>query len=429
VATVVAVGSQWGDEGKGKIVDILTEKAQMVARYQGGHNAGHTVVIGDQEYILHLIPSGILHPDKKCVIGNGVVIDPAALMQEVEGLEQKGIRLDGRFYISKNAHLIMPYHLALEKWSELAKGDRKIGTTGRGIGPAYSDKMARTGFRVSDLLDPDLFRKKLKSNLSYYNPLIKALYQGDEINAEPILRDYSRYAERIRSWASDVSLLIHESMNKGEHILCEGAQGTLLDVDHGTYPFVTSSNPTAGGACTGLGFGPARVDHVIGVVKAYTTRVGSGPFPTEVKGDLEERFRSIGKEFGASTGRPRRCGWFDALVVQYSVRINALASCALTKLDVLDGFDPIPICTGYRYKGSAIKEFPVEIALLEACEPVYEEIPGWKCSTVGVQAFQKLPEKARNYIKRLEDLIRVPFSIISTGQKREETILIGNPFQ
>lgn len=428
MATVIVIGSQWGDEGKGKIVDILTQDAHVVARYQGGHNAGHTVVIGDQEYVLHLIPSGILHPDKKCMIGNGVVIDPAALMQEVEDLEQKGIRLDGRFYISKNAHLIMPYHLALEKWSELSKGDRKIGTTGRGIGPTYSDKMARIGFRVSDLLYPDLFRKKLESNLSYYNPLIKALYRGEEIKAEPILRDYSRYAERIRSWASDVSLLIHESMNRGEHILCEGAQGTHLDVDHGTYPFVTSSNSTAGGACTGLGFGPSKVDHAIGIVKAYTTRVGSGPFPSEVTGDLEQRFRSIGKEFGASTGRPRRCGWFDALVVQYSVRINALSSCALTKLDVLDGFDPIPICTGYRYKGSMIKEFPTESAVLEACEPVYEEHPGWKCSTVGVKDFQKLPEKARNYIKRLEDLINVPFSLISTGQKREDTILIGNPF-
>jgi adenylosuccinate synthase len=429
VATLVVMGAQWGDEGKGKIVDILTEEADMVARYQGGHNAGHTVVINDHEYILHLIPSGILHPEKQCVIGNGVVIDPAALIQEVDGLKQKGISVEGRFHVSKNAHLIMPYHLAMEKGSEKARGEGKIGTTGRGIGPAYSDKMSRIGFRVSDLFYPDLFRKKLESNLSYYNLLIRELYQGSELKPDPIIEEYSKYAERIKDWTADASLLIYETMSRGGNILCEGAQGTLLDVDHGTYPFVTSSNATAGGACTGLGFGPAKVDHVVGVIKAYTTRVGSGPFPSEVRGSVEEKFRSIGKEYGASTGRPRRCGWFDAVVVRYSVRINSLSSGALTKLDVLDSFDSIPICTGYRYKGTPITEFPTDIEMLEACEPVYEEVSGWKTSTVGVQNVQDLPQKARDYIKRLEDLIQIPFSMISTGPKREETILVNHPLR
>lgn len=429
MATLIVLGAQWGDEGKGKIVDILTEDAHLVARYQGGHNAGHTVVINDQQYILHLIPSGILHREKRCVIGNGVVIDPAALLQEVEELEQKGIRLEGRFHVSRNAHLIMPYHLAMERGSEKALGKGKIGTTGRGIGPTYSDKMKRIGFRVSDLLDSGLFEKKLRSNLDYYNLLIREMYGGAELEPDPILRDYEGYAERIRNWAADVSLMILESMERGENVLCEGAQGTLLDVDHGTYPFVTSSNPTAGGALTGLGFGPTRVDHVLGVVKAYTTRVGSGPFPTEARGTLEETFRSVGKEFGASTGRPRRCGWFDAVVVRYAVRINSLSSAALTKLDVLDGFDPISICTGYRYKGSPLDTFPTELSVLEKCEPVYEEVPGWKTSTVGIRAFPDLPSKAQDYIKRLEDLIKIPFSMISTGPKREETILLGDPYR
>lgn len=428
MATVVVVGSQWGDEGKGKIVDILTEDAGMVARYQGGHNAGHTVVIGDLEYILHLIPSGILHPAKECVIGNGVVIDPAALIEEVEGLEQKGISLAGRFYISKNAHLIMPYHLALEKGSEKARGAGMIGTTGRGIGPTYSDKMSRIGFRVSDLLRPSLFQKKLESNLDYYNLLIRELYQEKSLAPEPILEEYMRYADRIKDWVADVSVLIRETMAKGENILCEGAQGTLLDVDHGTYPYVTSSSATAGGACTGLGFGPGKVDHIMGVVKAYTTRVGSGPFPTEVEGDLEERFRSLGKEFGASTGRPRRCGWFDGVVVRYSVRINSLNSGALTKLDILDDFETIQICNGYKYKGTLLTEFPTEIDVLEECEPLYEEVPGWQTSTLGVNDFQDLPKNAQDYIRKLEDLIGIPFSIISTGPKRDQTILVNRPF-
>jgi adenylosuccinate synthase len=429
VATLVVVGSQWGDEGKGKIVDLLTEDAALVARFQGGHNAGHTVVIGDEEYILHLIPSGILHPGKQCAIGNGVVIDPGALIQEVQDLEAKGLNVDGRFHISKNAHLIMPYHLAIEKGHEQTLGAGKIGTTGRGIGPAYTDKMSRRGMRVSDLLHPDLFQSKLVSNLDYYNFLIRNMYGGEELALEPILETYLGYAERLEVWAADVSLLMREAIQKEENILCEGAQGTHLDIDHGTYPFVTSSNATAGGACTGLGFGPTEVDHVMAIVKAYTTRVGSGPFPTELEGDVGEKIREIGKEFGASTGRPRRCGWFDAMVVRYSVRVNALTSGALTKLDVLDGFDPLYICTGYRYKGTLLTEFPTELPVLEACKPVYEEIPGWKTSTLGIKTLQALPQKAQAYIHRLEDLVQIPFSVVSTGPKREETILISNPYQ
>jgi len=429
VATLVVVGSQWGDEGKGKIVDLLTEQAELVARFQGGHNAGHTVVIGDEEYILHLIPSGILHTGKQCAIGNGVVINPDALISEVTELEKKGCTVDGRFHVSKNAHLIMPYHIAIESGNEQALGSGKIGTTGRGIGPAYTDKMARRGMRVSDLLYPDLFREKLQANLDHYNFLIQKKFGGKELELKPILEDYMNYAERIKVWASDVSLQIREAMKKGENILCEGAQGTHLDIDHGTYPFVTSSNATAGGACTGLGFGPTQVDHILAIIKAYTTRVGSGPFPTELDDPLGEKFRSAGREFGASTGRPRRCGWFDAMIVRYSVRINSLTSGALTKLDVLDGFDPIHICTGYKYKGSLLTEFPTELPVLEECQPVYEELPGWKTSTIGTKAIHDLPARAQDYIRRLEDLIEIPFSIVSTGPKREETIIVRNPYQ
>lgn len=303
-----------------------------------------------------------------------------------------------------------------------------IGTTGRGIGPTYADKMSRIGFRVSDLLRPALFQEKLESNLGYYNLLMRELYQEEGLAPEPILEKYMGYADRIKDWVADVSVLIQDAMQKGENILCEGAQGTLLDVDHGTYPYVTSSSATAGGACTGLGFGPAKVDHIMGVVKAYTTRVGSGPFPTEVEGNLEERFRSLGKEFGASTGRPRRCGWFDAVVVRYSVRINSLNSGALTKLDILDDFETIQICNGYQYKGTLLTEFPTDLDVLEECEPVYEEVPGWRTSTMGVKDFQDLPKNAKDYIRKLEDLVGIPFSIISTGPKRDQTILVNRPF-
>ncbi len=429
MATLVVVGSQWGDEGKGKIVDILTEDAGLVARYQGGHNAGHTVVIEESEFVLHLIPSGILHAQKQCLIGNGVVIDPAALIEEVDDIEKRNLDLKGRFYISRNAHLIMPYHLALEKGSENSLGDGKIGTTGRGIGPAYTDKMARMGLRVGDLLHPDLFEQKLRANLQHYNTVIRALYHQEPLRAEPILQAFVRHTERMRPWIADTSLLVHNAMIRGEHILCEGAQGTLLDIDHGTYPFVTSSSATAGGACTGLGFGPGRVDHVLGVVKAYTTRVGSGPFPSEVQGALDEKFRSIGKEFGASTGRPRRCGWFDAVVVRYAARVNGLNSAALTKLDVLDTFDPIPICTGYRHKGTLLSDFPTDLSILEECEPVYEEAPGWTTSTIGLTEFDALPQRAQDYVRRLEDLIQTPFSLISTGPARTQTIRVCDPYR
>lgn len=423
---IVVVGAQWGDEGKGKIIDILAKDADVVARYQGGHNAGHTVVVNDEEYILHLIPSGIIHPGKICMIGNGVVIDPEALIGEIEGLKSRGIAIDNNLFISKNSHLIMPYHCIIDKESERSKS---IGTTGRGIGPAYVDKVARTGIKMSDLLDPQLFREKLELNLSNINYLLYNVYKSEQLDLEEIYSKYMGYAEKIGKYITDVSILINKYIEENSNILFEGAQGTLLDIDHGTYPYVTSSNAIAGGACTGLGIGPTKIDGVLGVSKAYTTRVGSGPFPTELKDKLGNDLRSKGREYGATTGRPRRCGWLDVVVVRYSVIINGMSGIALTKLDILDEYPNIKICVGYKYKGNIYNEMPHESSVLWNCEPVYEEIEGWQESTAGIKRFDSLPDKAKAYIERIEDLIGVSIDIISTSQKREDTIIKQNPFK
>ena len=429
MANIIVVGAQWGDEGKGKIVDILTEDADMVVRYQGGHNAGHTVVIEDKEYILHLIPSGVLHHGKICIIGNGMVVDPEALIEEIDGLRAKGVKIDNNLFISKSAHLIMPYHRAIDKESERVKGAKRIGTTGRGIGPAYVDKMARIGIRVADLLQPELFSEKLKANLEETNYLLKVLYKAETLRFEDIYGKYMNYAAILKDYIADTSLLINKAASEGRNMLFEGAQGTLLDVDHGTYPYVTSSNSTAGGACTGTGIGPTRINEVIGIVKAYTTRVGSGPFPTELTDKDGELMRERGKEYGATTGRPRRCGWFDAVVVRYAVRINGLTGNIITKLDVLDAFKEIKICTGYKYKGKVYDEMPAELNILEECEPVYENMEGWNEDTSGITDYNMLPEKAKKYLEKLTELTGINIDMISTGQKRSETIIKRNPFK
>ncbi len=425
---LVVVGTQWGDEGKGKIVDLLSKQADVVVRYQGGHNAGHTVVLGEQTFILHLIPSGILQPGKLCVIGNGVVVDPAALLEEVGDLERRGIPVRGRLYVSSNAHLIMPYHKAIEKESEKLKGARRIGTTGRGIGPAYVDKMARIGIRVGDLLEPDLFRDKLSANLTEMNYLLEQLYKVERFDLNKVYNDYMEYAGACRDYIADTTLLLNRWLDEDKRLLFEGAQGTHLDVDHGTYPYVTSSNATSGGACIGTGVGPTRMTSAVGVVKAYTTRVGSGPFPTELKDDMGTKLQERGHEFGATTGRPRRCGWFDAVLVRYAVRVNGLAGVAVTKLDVLDACDTIKVCVGYRYRGKTFDEMPYSLTVLEACEPIYETMEGWRCSTTGITSYPQLPTAAKAYLSRLERLMGCRIFLISTGTKREEAIQLDDPY-
>ncbi|WP_333654738.1 adenylosuccinate synthase [Dissulfurispira sp.] len=428
MSTVVIVGTQWGDEGKGKIVDFLTEKAEVVARYQGGHNAGHTVVINNEKYILHLIPSGILHKGKKCVIGNGVVIAPDALISEINGLKKRGIDTDGNLLISKNAHVIMPYHTAIEKENENRKGNKKIGTTGRGIGPSYTDKVARHGIRMMDLLTPDVFKEKLSANLTTINFLLENFYKAAPLKADAIYDEYMKYAERLSKYIADTDVIINNKIDSGENVLFEGAQGTLLDIDHGTYPFVTSSNTIAGGACTGLGVGPTKISRVLGIAKAYTTRVGEGPFPTELKNAIGESIRQKGREFGATTGRPRRCGWLDMVILKYSIRVNGLTGIALTKMDILDGMDKLKICVGYKHNGRLYEEFPKETEVLENCEPVYEEVEGWKESTLGIKGFDKLPANAKKYIKKIEEMLKTEVQIISTGQKRDEIIVLKEQF-
>jgi adenylosuccinate synthase len=425
MSTVVIVGAQWGDEGKGKIVDVLTLKADLVARYQGGNNAGHTVVIDNEKYVLHLIPSGILHKGTKCAIGNGVVIDPLALLGEIDELRSRNIDIDNNLCISQNAHIIMPYHGAIEREQEKSK---KIGTTGRGIGPSYTDKIARNGIRVIDLLRPDLFREKLRVNLSVFNYLLVNLYKADPLSEDKIFDEYMGYAKQLGKFVTDVSLLINREIEAGKNILLEGAQGTLLDIDHGTYPYVTSSNTIAGGACTGAGIGPTKIDRILGIVKAYTTRVGEGPFPTELNDELGESIRQRGGEFGATTGRPRRCGWLDILGLRYSVSINGLTGIGLTKMDILDGLEKINLCVGYKYDGKVYDTFTTDLDVLKRCEPVYEEMPGWKESTVGIKEFDRLPSNAKSYIKKIEYLLKTPIQIISTGPKRDEIIVLDGQF-
>lgn len=425
---VIVVGAQWGDEGKGKIVDFLSEKADVIARYQGGHNAGHTVVIQDEKFILHLIPSGILHRGKLCFIGNGVVVDPAALIEEINGLKERGVEVGKNLLLSKNAHLIMPYHIVLDRECERLRGTKSIGTTGRGIGPTYCDKIARTGIRVADFLHPQVFKEKLKANLFNINFLLENLYKVPSLDGEAIYNEYIGYAEKLSEYIADTDIIINTMIAEKRNILFEGAQGTLLDVDHGTYPYVTSSNAVAGGACTGLGVGPTKISRVLGVVKAYTTRVGSGPFPTEIKDSLGEELRERGGEYGATTGRPRRCGWLDIVILKHSVRINGFTGIALTKLDVLDTLDVIKICTAYRYKGKLYEEFPKEMNIFEECAPVYEELKGWRSDTIGITDFQKLPRAAKTYIKKIERFLGIKVHIISTGQRRDEIILLKEQF-
>ncbi|MBF0175775.1 MAG: adenylosuccinate synthase [Magnetococcales bacterium] len=430
MANVVIVGSQWGDEGKGKIVDLLTESANVVARYQGGHNAGHTLVIDDKKYVLHLIPSGILHPGKVCIIGNGVVLEPAALLLEIKELTSRGIRVDGsNLMISPLTNLIMPYHQELDQARERLKGKGKIGTTGRGIGPAYEDKVARRGIRVGDLYNQLVFEEKLRENLALHNFMLKNYYNSPTFSLDAIRDDYLRMAEEMASLVADVGHFLSERIRDNTAILFEGAQGTMLDVDHGTYPFVTSSSTIAGNACNGTGLGPTDLDYILGISKAYTTRVGSGPFPTELFDDVGAHIAKVGKEFGATTGRARRCGWFDAIVLRHAVRTNSLTGLAITKLDVLDGLEKLLICTGYTLKnGETIDHMPGDLSLLGECTPVYEELPGWQASTLGIDQFEKLPQNARDYIRRLEELTELPVAIISTGPDRVHTIMLENPF-
>ncbi|MCK6614422.1 MAG: adenylosuccinate synthase [Ignavibacteriales bacterium] len=415
----VLVGSQWGDEGKGKIVDLLSEKFDVVVRYQGGANAGHTVEIGSKKYVLHLIPSGILREDVVCVIGNGVVIDPVALLEEIALLESHGITVKGRLFISHNAHLIMPYHKLLDSISE--SGKVKIGTTGRGIGPCYIDKYARKGIKIIDLLYPEILEEKIRQNLEEKNLLLKNIYNVEELDVEKIINQYLEFDKQIDVYIKDVPAYLNQMIEEGKSVLLEGAQGALLDVDHGTYPFVTSSNPTSGGACTGTGIPPNKVTDVIGIVKAYTTRVGEGPFPTELLDQEGEELRRQGNEFGATTGRPRRCGWFDAFLVRYSALINGISSVAITKLDVLSMFDEIKVCTGYEFEGKLLKSFPTDFQKLSSVKPVYVTLPGWKEDISACSSYDELPENAKSYLRYISKAAGINVSIISVGPKREST--------
>ena len=429
MANVVVIGAQWGDEGKGKVVDIYTEYADNVVRYQGGNNAGHTLVVGDEKVVLHLIPSGILHEGKRCIIGNGVVLDPEVFIREITNLKAKGrMKDDSVLCLSEGLHIIMPYHKRVDLAREAKSGDKKIGTTGRGIGPAYEDKIGRRGIRLCDLLDKAIFERKLREALDEKNFLLEKFLGDKPFTFEEIFTEYCGYADVLRKHVADTSLMLHKEIKAGRNILFEGAQGTLLDVDHGTYPFVTSSSTCAGGACTGTGVSPRDIHEIIGISKAYVTRVGSGPFPTELLDETGERMRQAGNEFGSTTGRPRRCGWFDAVVLRYAVRVNGLTGVAITKLDVLDEFDTIKICTGYLYNGKPIDEIPATLDVFAACVPVYEEMPGWKTNISQITSFDALPENAKKYVKRLEELTGCEIVMVSVGPRRTETISLRNPF-
>lgn len=427
MSTIVVVGLQWGDEGKGKITDYLASEAELVVRYQGGNNAGHTVVVDDQEFKLHLIPSGILYPGTLCVLGNGVVINPGVLLKELNGLKKQGIDVSG-VRISDRAHVIMPYHPSLDQLDESSRTVGKIGTTGRGIGPAYVDKFARyDSIRVLDLLNAERLKERLQEILITKNKILSQIYGHPGFDLDVILDEYLEYAEQLRPMVCDTSLLINQEIKKGKKVLFEGAQGTLLDIDHGTYPFVSSSSPSAGGACTGTGVGPTKIDKVVGVIKAYSTRVGEGPFPTELADEMLSQLRDgRGREYGVTTGRPRRCGWFDGVIAEYSVRVNGVSDLVVMKLDVLDQMKTIKICNGYRYGNSIIKEFPGDLDILAKCTPVYEEVPGWMTDTTGCKTFAELPVAAQNYLRRIEELAQAPISIVSVGWKRDETIIIRN---
>ena len=419
----VVIGSQWGDEGKGKIVDLISRDIDIVARYQGGANAGHTICWEDKTFVLHLVPSGIFHDGVQCVIGNGVVIDPAAVMKEINMIRDLGYDVEGRLHISHNAHLIMPYHKKVEEARERWRDAGAIGTTGRGIGPCYVDKFARTGIRVVDLLDRDVLRKKLLASMEEKNAILQKVYGADELDVEAIIEEYVEFDKLIDPFITDTTELLGNALAAGKRVLAEGAQGSLLDVDFGTYPFVTSSHPTVGGCCTGLGVPPTAIDRVIGIVKAYSTRVGNGPFPTELLDEQGEELRKTGHEFGATTGRPRRCGWLDLVALRYTTMVNGFTDLAITKLDVLSGLAEIKVCTEYRVKGKTIRRFPNDIATLESVEPVYETLPGWQSDITGITQYEDLPSEARDYLDFVTDYLKVPASIISSGPKREQTIL------
>jgi len=422
MANTILVGAQWGDEGKGKIIDVLTSKADVIVRSQGGNNAGHTIVHGGATYILHLIPSGILRRGKVCVIGNGVVVDPIALVAEIGQLRGLGVKIGKNLLVSNCAHLVMPYHRLLDEQRELRKGRAKIGTTKRGIGPAYGDKAARTGLRVSDLMQPILFAKKLQAKIRENNSILQAL-GAKPINYREVHEAYLAAGEKLRPFVTNTVVYLHRALERGKEILFEGAQGTFLDIDHGTYPYVTSSNTTAGGACTGTGVPPHRMDRVVGVIKAYTTRVGEGPLPTEDR-RLAQMLHSLGREFGATTGRARRCGWFDAVATRYATMINGIDELAITNLDGLDDVDPIRICVGYRLNGKRLEVPPCDVVQLDNCEPIYEEMPGWKQSTTSAKKLSQLPLPARNYVKRLGQLTGAKISIVSVGPTRAQTIFL-----
>ena len=429
MASVVIVGTQWGDEGKGKVVDLLTADADVIVRFQGGNNAGHTIVFDNKKFILHLIPSGIFHPEKKCLIGNGVVIDPEVLLKEIENLESQGISVKpGHLYISERAHLIMPYHKAIDHGREAKKGKTKIGTTGRGIGPCYEDKIARRGIKVGDLLDEKLFHDKLKEVLEEKNFYLTQYLGGEALSFEEIYDSYRRMGERLAPYVTNVAIELERARKEGAKILFEGAQGTQLDIDHGTYPFVTSSNTVAGGACHGAGVGPTSIDFVLGICKAYTTRVGGGPFPTELFDETGQYMRERGGEYGSTTGRPRRCGWLDGVVLKEAVRLNGLSALAVTKLDVLTGLDPLKVCVAYELDGKRIENVPGNIRAVERLKPIYEEVPGWHEDISTVTRFEDLPENCRRYLRYLEEFSGVPVEIVSVGPAREQTIVLKNPF-
>jgi adenylosuccinate synthase len=426
--SVVVIGTQWGDEGKGKLVDLLTDRVAAVARFQGGHNAGHTLVIAGEKTVLHLIPSGILRAGVQCLIGNGVVLSPHALMEEIEMLEGKGVPARERLKISEACTLILPYHVALDRARELARGTAAIGTTGRGIGPAYEDKIARRALRLGDLFHRERFAAKLGEVLDYHNFVLQNYYKSEAVDFQKTLEETLAYAEVLQPMVADVTELLSQFRRAGKSILFEGAQGSLLDVDHGTYPFVTSSNTTAGGAATGTGVGPLDLDYVLGITKAYTTRVGSGPFPTELFDEMGAHLARRGHEFGSTTGRPRRCGWFDAVGLRRAVQLNSVSGLCITKLDVLDGLDVIRLCVGYKCDGRESITPPAGAEALASCAPIYEERPGWKESTVGVRRYEDLPAKARDYLTRIQEIVGTPIDIISTGPDRADTIVLRDPF-
>ena len=429
MANVVIVGTQWGDEGKGKLVDILTEFAHVIVRFQGGSNAGHTVVVGDKKFIFHQLPSGILHEHKRCIIGSGVVIDPQTLIEEIEEIKGKGfLKSDNALLISEEAQIIMPYHKRVDLAREKKRGANKIGTTGRGIGPAYENKMSRMGIRLIDLVEEEIFREKLERNLEEQNFYLTHRLQDEGFSFQEIYDQYRALGEKISCYMANTSLIINQEMEEGKDVLFEGAQGALLDVDHGTYPYVTSSNTVAGSACAGSGVGPVKIDKVVGITKAYTTRVGGGPFPSELKDEIGNHLREKGAEYGATTGRPRRCGWFDAVVLRHSSRINGLTDLAITKLDVLGGLKKIKICTAYKYKGEKIREFPASLKMQEECDLVYEEVNGWEEDISMVKDLNDLPSNAQKYLKIIEQLVGVETCMVSLGDKRSQTMMLKNPF-